>query len=201
MKKFLLLITLILFTLPVLAKNTILILGDSISAGYGININKGWVALLQQRLKQEKYDYHVINSSISGNTTSNGLGRIEQALATHQPQITIIELGGNDGLRGLPLSTIKSNLTKIIQLAKTAKSRVLLIGVQLPPNYGVDYTQGFQDIFTEVGNQYQVPVVSLFLEKRDNNTDLIQADGLHPTEKAQPLMLDQVWPAMKKLLK
>lgn len=183
-----------------MAKNTILVIGDSISAGYGININKGWVALLQQRLDQEKYDYHVVNSSISGNTTSNGLGRIEQALATHQPQITIIELGGNDGLRGLPLPTIKSNLAKMIQLAQAANSRVLLIGVQLPPNYGLDYTQGFKNIFTEVGNEYHIPVVSLFLDKMDANTDLIQADGIHPTEKAQLLMLDHIWPAVKGLL-
>lgn len=200
MKKFLLLISLLLFTLPVLAQNTILVIGDSLSAGYGIEITKGWVALLQKRLNDEKYNYRVVNASISGNTTSNGLARTAKALATYQPQITIIELGGNDGLRGIPLTTIQSNLSKMIEQAKTAKSEVLLLGLQLPPNYGSDYTQGFQKIFSDLSQQYQIQVVPLFLHNIDIDATLMQPDRIHPTMQAQPKLLENVWPTLKSML-
>lgn len=200
MKKILLLIILLLFTLPVLAQNTILVIGDSLSAGYGIDVTKGWVALLQKRLNEEKYNYRVVNASISGNTTSNGLARTANALAAYHPSITIIELGGNDGLRGIPLTTIQANLAKMIEQAKTAKSEVLLLGLQLPPNYGVEYTQGFQKIFSDLSQQYQTQVVPLFLHNIDIDVNLMQADRIHPTAQAQSKLLDNVWPTLKNML-
>lgn len=190
----------LVFTLPVLAQNTILVIGDSLSAGYGVTVNKGWVALLQKRLDEEKYDYKVVNASISGNTTSNGLARTAKALATYRPQITIIELGGNDGLRGIALTTIQSNLAKMIELAKAAKSEVLLLGIQLPPNYGLEYTQGFQKIFSDLSHEYQAQVVLYFLHNVDVDVNLMQPDRIHPTEQAQPKLLDNVWPALKGML-
>ncbi len=170
------------------------------SAGYGINPQKGWVMLLQQRLQEKKYDAAVINASISGDTTSNGLTRLPDALKQYHPNIVIIELGGNDGLRGLPLFVIKNNLDSMITLAKDAGSQVLLLGVRMPPNYGPDYTQSFQKIFTSLANKESISVVPLFLKSVDDHPNLMQSDGIHPKEEAQTILLDNVWPMLEKML-
>lgn len=176
-------------------------MGDSISAGYGIDPKFGWVALLQERLHNDKYNYRVINASVSGDTTSNGLLRLPNALNQYHPQITIIELSGNDGLRGLQISQIKDNLQRMIVLAKQAGSYVLILGVRLPPNYGTAYTQAFQQIFSELAKRDDISVVPLFLKDVDDNPTLMQPDGIHPTVDAQNILLNNVWQALKKLLK
>jgi acyl-CoA thioesterase-1 len=200
MRTFLVTLLLCFFTLPVFAENSILVIGDSISAGYGITPKQGWVSLLQQRLIQQKYGYYVVNASMSGDTTSNGLARLPQALKDHHPQITIIELGGNDGLRGLQIPTIRNNLQRMIMLAKKSRSQVLLLGVRLPPNYGLLYTQRFQHIFTDLAAQNAVSVVPLFLKNVDDDSVLMQADGIHPTIKAQMIMLNNMWQVLEKML-
>jgi acyl-CoA thioesterase I len=200
MKKFLIAILLTLFTLPALAENTILILGDSLSAGYGIDPKQGWVQLLQQRLQEQKYNYTVVNDSITGDTTSNGIQRFPQALNKYQPKITIIELGGNDGLRGLSPQIIKKNLLQLIALAQAANSKVLVLGVRLPPNYGQAYLDQFQQIYQDLATQTDLVTVPLFLNSIDNDRALMQNDGIHPTVKAQTVMLDNVWDSLKKLL-
>lgn len=182
---------------PAIAAVNILIVGDSLSAGYGIETDKSWVALLQQRLKKQAT---VHNISISGHTTSNGLADLPKALEQYKPDLTIIELGGNDGLRGIPLATIQSQLGDMVALAQKNKSKVLLLGVRLPPNYGPDYTQKFQAIYIALGKQYNVPVIPLFLKGIDDNPKLMQADGIHPVTEAQPKILDTVWASLKPLL-
>lgn len=162
---------------------------------------QGWVALLQQRLNNDKYPYQVVNASISGDTTHNGLVRLPDALRHYQPTITIIELGGNDGLLGLQLSQIKNNLINMITLAKRAGSRVLVLGVRLPPNYGITYDQSFQQIFAELAKREGINVVPLFLNRVDNNPKLMQQDGIHPTADAQIILLNNLWPTLEKLLK
>lgn len=189
-----------LFTLPVFAKNTILILGDSISTAYGIEASHGWVELLKNRLVEQQYNYDVVNISISGNTTSNGLAQLPDALGRYKPQITIIELGGNDGLRGISLIVIKKNLNKLINLARDAGSKVLLLGVRLPPNYGIDYTKQFQQIYSDLADNESVEIVPLFLQNIDTDPKLMQADRIHPTENAQPILLDLVWDKLKEML-
>lgn len=200
MKKFLITILLTLCTLPALAENTILIVGDSLSAGYGIDPSQGWVQLLQQRLQNLKYKYHVVNASITGDTTSNGLQRLPAALKQYQPQITIIELGGNDALRGLPTPLIKNNLQKIIALTEAANSKVMLLGVRIPPNYGEAYTGQFQQIYQDFSQQTDLVVVPLFLTGIDTDHAKMQADGIHPLASAQPVMLENVWGTLQKLL-
>ncbi|MBV9576829.1 MAG: arylesterase, partial [Gammaproteobacteria bacterium] len=161
---------------------------------------QGWVALLRERLQNEKYNYAIINASISGDTTSNGLARLPIALQKYQPTITIIELGGNDGLRGLDISIIKNNLEQMIELIKNAHSKILILGMQLPPNYGPLYTQQFQQIFTNLAKRKDVHIVPFFLQAIAENRDYFQADGIHPTAAAQPLILNTIWPLLKPLL-
>ena len=200
MKKFLFALLVFVFTLPALAENTILIIGDSLSAGYGIDPKQGWAALLQKRLHDEKYNYTVVNASISGDTTSNGLTRMPAALNQYEPQITIIELGGNDGLRGLPLVTLKNNLQQLVELAKNADSKVLLVAERMPPNYGPSYTQQFQQVYVDVASAESVGLVPLFLKGIDDRSELMQEDGIHPKIEAQAMMLNNVWPELVKLL-
>lgn len=200
MKKSLLLLLLLFFTLPTFAKKTILIVGDSLSAGYNITLEKSWAMLLKQRLQDQHYDYDVINVSISGNTTSNGLAQLPKAIEQHTPHIVIIEVGGNDGLRGLQLEIIKNNLQTMITLSKKNNAKVLLLGVRLPPNYGPAYTQQFQAIFSQLAKKNNISVVPLFLNSIDENNDLMNTDRIHPNEKAQSIMLDNVWPTLKPML-
>lgn len=199
-KKILLILLLSSATLPAIAKNTILVIGDSLSAAYGMSKEQGWVSLLQQRLEENHYPYDVINASVSGDTTSNGLAQLPDALEKYHPAITIIALGGNDGLRGLPLTVIEKNLGKMTALAKGAGSKILLLGVRLPPNYGPAYITAFQQVYVNVADEYGVSVVPVMLKNMDEKRDLFQSDGIHPKPEAQPIILDNIWPALKPLL-
>jgi acyl-CoA thioesterase-1 len=180
---------------------TILVLGDSISAGYGIRVEEGWVALLQARLRKEGYGYRVVNASVSGETTTGGLTRLPRALRLHAPAIVILELGGNDGLRGLPLTDTRANLTRMTDLSIEAGARVLLVGMKIPPNYGPRYAEGFEKVFADLAAQRKLPLVPFFLEKVALEPGLMQDDGLHPTAKGQPIMLDALWPYLKPMLR
>jgi acyl-CoA thioesterase-1 len=187
---------------------TILVVGDSLSAEYGLKRGSGWVALLEQRLKAEKLPATVVNASISGDTTSGGRARLAGLLAQHRPSHVIIELGGNDALRGLPLQLTEDNLIYMTQAAQKAGARVLLIGMQVPPNYGQDYAARFAAMFANVAKANKAALVPFLLkgiadEAADSadSTRLFQADRIHPKEEAHPLMLANVWPELKKLLK
>jgi len=182
------------------APRTIVVLGDSLSAGYGIKIQDGWVSLLSKRLVSGGYGYRVVNASISGETTQGGLARLPRALTTHKPDIVIVELGGNDGLRGLPLATSRENLRKIIELAKASNARVVLVGMVIPPNYGPRYGQQFRDMFAELAKTYSLPFVPFFLDKVALTDGLMQDDGIHPNAKGQPQLLENLWPKLKPLL-
>ena len=161
---------------------------------------EGWVALLQNRLKAQGYGYRVANASVSGETTTGGLARLPRALSVHRPAIVILELGGNDGLRGLPLETSRANLERMIILSKDAGAQVLLLGMKIPPNYGARYSEGFEKVFRDLARQHNLAFEPFFLSKIALEPGMIQADGLHPTAKAQPMMLETMWPALRPLL-
>lgn len=182
------------------AEATILVLGDSLSAAYGVPTEQGWTQLLQQKLAEQGAVYQVVNASISGDTTHSGLSRLPAALAQYTPDILILELGGNDGLRGLSLSKMQSNLTDMIELAHAQDTQVLLLGIKIPPNYGPAYTQRFEQVFQTVAEQTGVAFDPFFLAGIADNPDLMQADGIHPNADAQPLMLAHVWDDLEPLL-
>ena len=171
------------------------------SAAYGIGQARGWAALLGERLKRERPDYIVVNASISGETTSGGLARIKPVLERHRPAIVILELGANDGLRGLPVAQMKQNLGAMIEQAQKAGARVLILGMKLPPNYGPDYTQAFEAAFGELAKRYRTALVPFLLEDVVEKPDLFQADRIHPSAEAQPLILERVWTKLRPLLK
>ena len=179
----------------------VLVLGDSLSAGYGMRVEQGWVALLQQRLGTAGYGYRVVNASESGETTGGALARLPRALEKQRPSVVIVELGGNDGLRGLPVADIRANLAGLVRLSRKSGSKVLLIGMRIPPNYGPAYTAAFHQVFGEVAASEKVPLVPFFLDGIALDDTLMQEDGLHPNAAAQPKLLDQVWPKLKPLLK
>ena len=181
-------------------QRTIIVLGDSLSAGYGVKVQEGWVSLLAKRLASEGYGYRVVNASVSGETTQGGLARLPRALQTHKPAIVIVELGGNDGLRGLPLAASRENLRKTIDLSLAAKARVVLVGMVIPPNYGQRYGQEFRDMFAELAKKKTVAFVPFFLDKVALDPKLMQADGIHPNSAGQPQMLENLWPKLKPLL-
>ncbi len=178
----------------------LLVYGDSLSSAYGIAQARGWVALLEARLEQERLDYNVVNASISGETTSGGLARMDQALAQHRPTVVLIALGGNDGLRGLPVEAMRKNLSSMITKAQKAGARVLLAGMKLPPNYGPSYTTSFEAAFGEVARRHGATLLPFLLEGVAGNEALFQDDRLHPNEAAQPIVLDTVWGALRPLL-
>lgn len=178
----------------------ILVMGDSLSAGYGIDPAQGWVSLLQQRLKAQGYDYTVVNASVSGETSGGGLTRFPQTLASAKPGIVILELGANDGLRGLPVQGMHEDLAKMITQSQTAGAKVLLVGMLLPPNYGGPYTQAFATSFKDLAKQYHLPLVPFLLAGVAEHRELLQGDGLHPLPKAEPQVLDNVWLYLKPLL-
>lgn len=182
------------------AAGTVLIVGDSISAAFGLDTRQGWVSLLEQRLKQEGFSDTVINASISGDTSSGGQARLPALLAAHKPEVVILELGGNDGLRGQPPTQLKQNLASMIDSARGAGAKVLLLGMQLPPNYGVRYTTAFAQVYTDLGTEKKVDLVPFFLEGIAGKPELMQADGIHPAVNAQGQLLENVWPALKPLL-
>lgn len=176
---------------------TVLVWGDSLSAAYGIPVDKGWVNLLQEKLSD---DYRVVNGSISGETSAGGLTRLPEALKTHQPAYLLLELGANDGLRGIDLPTMRSNLEAMLKLAQAANAKVILLGIQLPPNYGSTFTEKFAAIYTDLATQYDAPLVPFLLDGVADNWDLMQADGLHPTAEAQPKVLENVWKVLETVL-
>jgi acyl-CoA thioesterase-1 len=182
------------------AAKTILVLGDSLSAGYGIRSDAAWPALLAQRLQEMKFNYSVVNASISGETTSGGRARIDAALARHAPQIVIVALGSNDGLRGVPLATMRDNLGAIASSAQKGKAQVLIVGQRLPPNYG-GYALQFHQVFGEVAKEKKAALVDFLLDGVATRAELFQADNLHPTAEAQPRLLDNVWQGLAPLLK
>ncbi|TAK82142.1 MAG: arylesterase [Betaproteobacteria bacterium] len=182
-------------------QHSIVVFGDSLSSAYGIARSRGWVALLAERLKRERLDYIVVNASISGDTSSGGLGRIRKTLQQNRPSVLILELGANDGLRGLPVAQMKSNLGRIIEQAQGAGARIVVVGMKLPPNYGPEYTRAFESAFGELARRYKAALVPFLLEDFAEKPDLFQADRIHPTEAAQPLMLERVWKALAPLLK
>jgi len=180
---------------------TILVYGDSLSAAYGLPQEQGWVHLLAQRLHAQKFDYKVANTSISGETTGGGRNRIEAALRAHRPAIVIVELGANDGLRGASLDVMRENLEAIVDACRRANARVLLVGMRIPPNYGMPYADKFQGTFNEIARRRKLPLVPFLLEGFADRPDLFQGDGIHPAAAAQPVMLDTIWKGLRPLLK
>jgi acyl-CoA thioesterase-1 len=178
----------------------ILVLGDSLSSGYGLTQGQGWVALLQQRLKKEGYGHRVVNASVSGETTDGGVGRLDRAIATHKPGIVVIELGGNDGLRGLPVSRVEANLALLIQKSRAAGAEVLLLGVRVPTNYGPQYGNSFQKIYRELAERYRIGSAAFVDSPLALDMAYFLPDGIHPNAKAQPLLLDNVWTGLEPLL-
>ena len=178
----------------------ILVLGDSLSSAYGLDVDNGWVTLLAKRLEENRSGYRVVNASISGDTTNSGATRLLRALEKHRPDIVVVELGGNDGLRGLPLSVTRANLERIISDSQAAGARVLLLGMRLPPNYGPAYTSAFHAIYEKLADQYQTSRVPFLLDGIGGVEGMMQADGIHPRSEAQPLMLENVWPHLEPLL-
>jgi acyl-CoA thioesterase-1 len=179
---------------------TILVFGDSLSAAYGISRQDGWVTLLQERLRQKRLDYTVANASVSGETTSGGASRIAATLAAHKPVIVVVALGANDGLRGLPLGQMRENLAAIIRAAQKSGSRVLLVGMQMPPNYGPQYTRDYAQVFAALARRFKCALVPFLLEGVAGNRELLLEDNLHPTAQAQPIVLENVWRGLAPML-
>jgi acyl-CoA thioesterase I len=179
---------------------SILVVGDSLSAGYGIDVDRGWVALLAGRLDAQGYKYSVVNASVSGETTGGARARLSHALDLHHPAIVVLELGGNDGLRGLPIDDVTRNLEQMIGMSAAQGARVLLVGMMIPPNYGPKYADAFGGIYRSLAGRLNVPLVPFFLDGVALDPDLMQDDGLHPNERAQKRLLDNVWPRLEPLL-
>ncbi|MFJ7145650.1 MAG: arylesterase [Pseudomonas protegens] len=182
------------------AAGTVLIVGDSISAAFGLDTREGWVALLEKRLKDQGFTDKVVNASVSGDTSAGGLARLPALLAEHKPEVVILELGGNDGLRGQPPQQLQQNLASMIDSAQAGGAKVLLLGMQLPPNYGVRYTQAFAQVYGQLASDKKVALVPFFLDGIGGHPELMQADGLHPAAAAQDKLLENVWPTLKPLL-
>ncbi|AZL68063.1 arylesterase [Pseudomonas oryziphila] len=179
---------------------TVLVVGDSISAGFGLDTRQGWVALLQQRLRHEGFDDQVVNASISGDTSAGGQARLPALLAAHKPGLVVLELGGNDGLRGQPPQQLQQNLASMIDDAREAGAKVVLLGMRLPPNYGVRYTTAFAQVYEKLAGEKNVALVPFFLEGIGGVPEMMQADGIHPTQGAQQRLLENAWPTIKPLL-
>jgi acyl-CoA thioesterase-1 len=183
------------------SSSVILVWGDSLSASYRMDEQQGWVALLQEKLTAEgRHDWQVVNGSVSGETTAGGLARLPAMLTSTSPDIVVLELGGNDGLRGLPVPTIRENLAQMIELSQGAGARVLLSGIQIPPNYGPRYTGPFYEQYTELAEQYGLALIPFLLDGIAENAELMQDDGIHPTAEAQPLIVEIVWPVLNQLM-
>ncbi|MGH8144273.1 MAG: arylesterase [Steroidobacteraceae bacterium] len=183
------------------AAPVILVFGDSLSAGYGVPVGSGWVSLLARKIAQSDYDFNVVNASVSGETTAGGLARLPRALDLHHPSIVILELGANDGLRGLPIARIRSNLDQMITLAQARGVRVLLLGLRMPPNYGPRYTMAFHMVYLDLAGEHHLALVPLLMAKVVLHPELIQSDGLHPNVRGQPLLLQTVWPQLAPMLR
>ncbi|WP_296264050.1 arylesterase [Pseudomonas sp. UBA6562] len=179
---------------------TVLVVGDSISAGFGLNTGQGWVNLLQKRLEQEGNTTQVVNASISGDTSAGGLARLPALLKAHKPELVVVELGGNDGLRGQAPDQLQQNLASMIDQARDSGAKVALLGMRLPPNYGVRYTTAFANVYTDLAKAKDVPLVPFFLEGVGGVPQLMQADGIHPAQGAQQRLLENAWPVIEPLL-
>ncbi len=182
------------------AQKTLMVFGDSLSAAYGIDIDKGWVSLLQDKLSKSNPEWNVVNLSISGETTAGGLSRFPDAIKKHNPDLILLELGANDGLRGTPVKAMKSNLTDMLELAARDKTPVVLFEMRIPPNYGAVYTRLFHQTFQQLADNNNVTLLPFFLDGVAGNEKLNQADGIHPTAEAQPLVFQNIWPFLKPLL-
>jgi len=201
MRVWVVLVCLLIPTISIAAADrVILIFGDSLSTAYGFAVEKSWVSLLKTRLQKKNTDYKVINASISGETTRGGRGRINDVLDAVEPEIVIVELGGNDGLRGINLQTTRRNLEDIVGNSLEVNAKVLLLAMELPPNYGPSYIEQFRSIYTDIAQVNDIHLVPFFLEGVADNTNLMQADGIHPEAQAQPILLDNVWPHLEPLL-
>ncbi len=183
------------------AAGNILIVGDSLSAGYGLGANQSWPSLLEKRLREQRLDYSVVNASISGDTTAGGRSRIGAALDQTHPAVVIIALGGNDGLRGLPISVVRDNLRAMLLAAQSRKARTVLAGMKLPPNYGIDYTRDFEQSYADLARTHKAALVPFLLEGVAERRDLFLPDNIHPVAEAQPIILENVWKTLKPLLK
>jgi acyl-CoA thioesterase-1 len=186
---------------PTWAAGTILVYGDSLSAAYGLAQREGWVALLEERLRQGKFDYTVANASISGETSAGGASRIGESLARAKPAVVVVTLGSNDGLRGLPVAQMKANLGRIVKASQEARAKVLIVGSRMPPNYGPTYTRQFHEAFAELAKEHRTAYVPFLLDGVADRRELFQPDNLHPTAEAQPLILDNVWKGLAPLLR
>lgn len=203
LKSGLVLISLILLPLVAIsshAASTILVYGDSLSAAYGLSTQQGWVSLMGERLKNEHLPYQVVNASISGETTAGGVSRLKQTIAAQKPQVLILALGANDGLRGLPVEAMQQNLSNMLTLAKQNNIQVLLVGMRIPPNYGPQYTQAFHQTFIDLAQQFKIKLVPFLLENVAGKPALNQDDGIHPTAEAQPIILETVWKTLQTML-
>ncbi|MES2899400.1 MAG: arylesterase [Pseudomonadota bacterium] len=183
------------------APKTVLVLGDSLSAEYGLTRGQGWVSLAESKLKAEKIDVKMVNASISGETTAGGRTRLPQLLQLHKPDVVVIELGANDGLRGQPVSAAEANLRSMIEMSHKNKARVLLVGMRMPPNYGREYTERFFGMYTNLSKTFKAPLVPFMLEGVADKPRLFQADRLHPNAEAHPIILSNIWPVFLALVK
>ena len=201
MRKLIILFSLLLVASTSSAREpTILIVGDSLSAGYGIDIDQSWATLLQLRLEEQGYEHRVVNASIGGETTEGGATRIHQALESFNPALVILELGGNDGLRGIPADRMQSNLENIILKSEASGAAIVMLGIQIPTNYGQRYRTAFGKVFSDLAAQYDIPWIEFFMEGIALNEDLMQSDGIHPNASAQPMLLDNAWPIIMTAL-
>ncbi|THG84509.1 arylesterase [Pseudomonas sp. A-1] len=182
------------------AAGTLLVVGDSISAAFGLETRQGWVSLLAERLQREAPQWQVVNASVSGDTSAGGLARLPALLEDHRPQLVLIELGGNDGLRGQPPARLQQNLAGMIARSREAGAQVVLLGMRLPPNYGQRYASAFEKVYLDLAQKKEVPLVPFFLEGVGGVAGLMQADGIHPAAEAQPILLENLWPTLRPLL-
>lgn len=198
------LLTLFLFLTAIPAAGaetpTVLVFGDSLSAGFGIDVDQSWPTLLQSRLRTQGYEHRVVNASISGETTEGGASRISTALERFRPSVVILELGGNDGLRGFPPERMRGNLGTIIETSKASGAAVVLLGIRIPSNYGSRYTTAFEAIYRELADELDVPWIEFFMDGVAMNDELMQDDGIHPNAAAQPVLLDNAWPIIREAL-
>jgi len=203
MQKLFLLLSLLIFVAPASTDEqpAVLVLGDSLSAGYGMDADQSWVALLEARLHEEGYGYRVVNASISGDTTGNGLRRLSRALQLHRPEIVIIELGGNDGLRGLPVPVMRRNLEAMVTQARDTGAMVVLAGIMIPPNYGADYAEEFAAVYPALAQKHELPLIPFFMDGVALDSSMMQADGIHPNVAAQPILMKNVWDVLGPVLK
>jgi acyl-CoA thioesterase-1 len=186
---------------PSWAQRTVMVFGDSLSAAYGLATSQGWVSLLGERIDREKLAWRVVNASVSGETTAGGLRRLPEDLRRHQPALVVIALGANDGLRGQPVAAARANLEEMIRLARAARAEPVLVGLMIPPNYGIDYAREFRELYPQLAKKARIALVPFLLDGIAQRRDLFQADQLHPSAAAQPLILDNVWPTLEPLLR